>query len=70
VAPSSKQDREAREARGRVRAYQARTAVNEHQQKRRTRDNVLAGGISVLVLAVLIGAQLFYFSGGPGTPEK
>jgi peptidyl-prolyl cis-trans isomerase B (cyclophilin B) len=69
VAPSSKQDREAREARGRVRAYQARTAVNEHQQKRRTRDNVLAGGISVLVLAVLIGAQLFYFSGGPGTPE-
>jgi peptidyl-prolyl cis-trans isomerase B (cyclophilin B) len=69
VAPSNKQDREAREARGRVRAYQARKAVNEHQGKRRTRDNIIAGGILVLVLAVLVGAQLFYFNGGPGTPE-
>jgi peptidyl-prolyl cis-trans isomerase B (cyclophilin B) len=69
VVPSTKQEREAREARGRVRAYQARKAVNEHQQKRRVRDNILAGGILVLVLVVLIGAQLFYFGGGPGTPE-
>ncbi|MGY4856996.1 peptidylprolyl isomerase [Cryobacterium sp. AP23] len=69
MAPSNKQDREAREARGRVRAYQARKAVNEHQGKRRMRDNILAGGILVLVLAVLVGAQLFYFNGGPGTPE-
>lgn len=69
MAPSTKQDREAREARGRVRAYQARKAVNEHQQKRRMRDNILAGGILVLVLAVLVGAQLFYFGGGPGTVD-
>jgi peptidyl-prolyl cis-trans isomerase B (cyclophilin B) len=69
VAPSSRQEREAREARGRVRAYQARKAVNEHQGKRRTRDNVVAGAILVLVLAVLVGAQIFYFSGGPGTPD-
>ncbi|TFD93968.1 peptidylprolyl isomerase [Cryobacterium lactosi] len=69
MAPSSKQEREAREARGRVRAYQARKAVNEHQAKRRTRDNILAGSILVVVLAVLVGAQLFYFGGGPGTPE-
>jgi peptidyl-prolyl cis-trans isomerase B (cyclophilin B) len=69
VAPSTKQERVAREARGRARAFQARKAVNEHQQKRRVRDNILAGGILVLVLAVLVGAQLLYFGVGPGTPE-
>jgi peptidyl-prolyl cis-trans isomerase B (cyclophilin B) len=69
VAPNTKQDRADREARGRVRAFQARKAVNEHQQKRRVRDNILAGGILVLVLAVLVGAQLLYFGVGPGTPE-
>ena len=69
MAPSSKQDREAREARGRVRAYQARQTVHTLQGKRRVRDNVLAGSILVVVLAVLVGAQLFYFGGGPGTPE-
>jgi len=69
VAQSPKQEREAREARGRVRAYQARKAVNEHQAKRRVRDNIIAGGVLVLVLAVLVGAQLFYFGGGPGTPD-
>lgn len=69
MAPSNKQDRETREARGRVRAYQARQAVHVHQQKRRIRDNALAGGILVVVLAVLVGAQVFYFNGGPGTPE-
>jgi peptidyl-prolyl cis-trans isomerase B (cyclophilin B) len=65
VAPSSKQEREAR---ARVRAYQARRAVNEHQKKRRSRDNLLAGIGLAVVLVVAIGAQLFFFNGGPGTP--
>jgi len=65
VAPSSKQEREAR---ARVRAYQARRAVNEHQKKRRTRDNLLAGIGVAVVLVVAIGAQVFFFNGGPGTP--
>jgi peptidyl-prolyl cis-trans isomerase B (cyclophilin B) len=69
VAPSSKQEREAREARGRVRAFQARKAVNEHQQKRRVRDNVVAGALAALVLALVVGAQLFYLNGGPGTAD-
>jgi peptidyl-prolyl cis-trans isomerase B (cyclophilin B) len=69
VAPSSKQEREAREARGRVRAFQARKAVNEHQQKRRVRDNIIAGAALLVVLVLLVGAQLFYFNGGPGTPS-
>jgi peptidyl-prolyl cis-trans isomerase B (cyclophilin B) len=65
VAPSSKQEREAR---ARVRAYQARRAVNEHQTKRRRRDNLLAGIGLAVVLVVAVGAQLFFFNGGPGTP--
>jgi peptidyl-prolyl cis-trans isomerase B (cyclophilin B) len=65
VASSSKQEREAR---ARVRAYQARRAVNDHQKKRRTRDNLIAGVGLAVVLVVAIGAQVFFFNGGPGTP--
>lgn len=69
MAPSNKQDREARESRGRVRAYQARQAVHAQQGKRRLRDNILTAGILVVVLVVLVAAQIFYFNGGPGTAE-
>lgn len=68
MAPNYKQDREARQARARVRAYQARRTVHEHQQKRRIRDNVLAAVGLAVVLVVAVGAQLFFFNGGPGTP--
>jgi peptidyl-prolyl cis-trans isomerase B (cyclophilin B) len=68
VVPNNKQNREAREARTRVRGYQARRAVHEHQQKRRLRDNVLASVGLGVVLLLAIGAQLFFFNGGPGTP--
>ncbi|MEO6201240.1 MAG: peptidylprolyl isomerase [Cryobacterium sp.] len=67
MVPSSKQDREAREAKARVRGYQARRAVHEQQVKRRRRDNVVAAiGLGV-VLVVAVGAQLLFFNGGPGT---
>lgn len=67
MVPSTKQDREAREARARVRGYQARRAVHERQVKRRKRDNVVAAiGLGV-VLVLAVGAQLLYFNGGPGT---
>ena len=68
MAPNNKQDRQAREARARVRGYQARRAVHEHQQKRRIRDNVLAAVGLAVVLVVAVGAQLFFFNSGPGTP--
>jgi peptidyl-prolyl cis-trans isomerase B (cyclophilin B) len=68
VVPNNKQNRETREARTRVRGYQARRAVHEHQQKRRLRDNVLASVGLGVVLLLAIGAQLFFFNGGPGTP--
>ncbi|TFC03282.1 peptidylprolyl isomerase [Cryobacterium mannosilyticum] len=68
MAPNKKQDRETREARSRVRAYQARRAVHEHQEKRRVRDNVLAGAGVTVVIVLAILAQVFFFNGGPGTP--
>jgi len=43
--------------------------VHEHQQKRRVRDNLIAGGGLLLVLTLIVVAQVFYFNGGPGTPE-
>ena len=69
MAPSNKQDREARETRARVRGYQARRAVHEHQVKRRARDNVIAASALVVVLVLAVCAQLFFFNGGPGTPD-
>ncbi|TFD45193.1 peptidylprolyl isomerase [Cryobacterium frigoriphilum] len=68
MAQNYKPEREAREERGRVRGYQARRAVHDNQLSRRKRDNILAGAGLVVVLTLLVGAQVFYFSGGPGTP--
>jgi len=62
-------DRQAREERARLRTYQARQEVHVRKQRRRTRDNVIAVVSVVIVLALATAAQLFYFSGGPGTPE-
>ncbi|MGN6125456.1 MAG: peptidylprolyl isomerase, partial [Humibacter sp.] len=61
-------DREARQARERLRAYQARQAVHDHRRKRRVRDNLIAGGVVVVVLALAVVLQLTYFSAGPGKP--
>ena len=62
-------DRQAREERARLRTYQARQEVHVRKHRRRTRDNVIAVIALVVVLALATAAQLFYFSGGPGTPE-
>lgn len=62
-------DRQAREERARLRTYQARQEVHRRSVRRRTRDNVIAGIGLVVVLALATGAQLLYFSGGPGAPE-
>lgn len=68
MAPSKNTEREAREARERLRRYNARQAVHENQLKRRKRDNYWAVGVVVVVAALATVAQLFYFNGGPGTP--
>ncbi|PJJ63111.1 peptidylprolyl isomerase [Compostimonas suwonensis] len=69
MAPSKQNDREGRQARERLRAYQARQSVHEHRIKRRVRDNVIAGAALLVVLVIAVGAQVVYFTGGPGAPE-
>jgi peptidyl-prolyl cis-trans isomerase B (cyclophilin B) len=65
VAPS-RQDREARQARERLRAYEARQEVHRRQGGRRRRDNIIAI-VGVLVVATLAAlTQVYYFSAGPG----
>ena len=67
--PSSRRDREAREAKERQRRYAARQQVHEHKIARRKRDNLLAAGTLVLVAALATVAQLLYFGDGPGAPS-
>lgn len=64
----TRNDRESREARERLRVYQARQTVHQGQRTRRLRDNVLAA-VGVLVLVGLAStAQVLYFTSGPGAP--
>jgi peptidyl-prolyl cis-trans isomerase B (cyclophilin B) len=69
VAPSKNTEREVREARDRLRRYNARQAVHAHRIKRRRRDNVIAVVGLVVIAALATTAQVFYFSSGPGAPE-
>ncbi|SDS65369.1 peptidylprolyl isomerase [Microterricola viridarii] len=64
MASNPKQDREAR---ARLRAYQARQAVHERRTTRRARDNWIAAIALVVILVLAVGAQLLFFNGGPGT---
>jgi peptidyl-prolyl cis-trans isomerase B (cyclophilin B) len=69
VAPSKNTEREAREARDRLRRYNARQSVHTHQVKRRSRDNVIALVALVVVAALATVTQIYYFSSGPGAPK-
>jgi peptidyl-prolyl cis-trans isomerase B (cyclophilin B) len=66
VAPNKPNDREARQARERLRAYQARQTVHGTKVKRRKRDNWIAGVGVVIIVALAVGTQLLYFGTGPG----
>ncbi|MGJ4843824.1 peptidylprolyl isomerase [Leifsonia sp. Le1] len=67
MAPNKQNDREARQARERLRAYQARQTVHEKKVKRRVRDNWIAGVAVLIVVVLAIGTQLLFFA-KPGTP--
>lgn len=66
MAPSKQNDRDARQARERLRAYQARQTVHDQKLRRRKRDNWIAGIAVVVVVALAVATQLLYFTGGPG----
>lgn len=61
-------DRQSREQRERSRAYQARQELHRRQGRRRTRDNVLALVVGLVVIGAAVGLQTVYFVAGPGAP--
>ena len=65
---TKRSDREAREARERLRTYTARQQVHERQTTRRRVDNLAAVAAVVVVASLAAVGQVFYFNGGPGTP--
>ncbi|MCI0155700.1 peptidylprolyl isomerase [Leifsonia shinshuensis] len=62
MAPSKQNDRDARQARERLRAYQARQTVHEEKVKRRRRDNWIGGIAVIVIVALAIGTQLLFFA--------
>ena len=65
---SKNQERAAREARERLKAYSARQEVHAHANKRRFRDNLIAIIGVVIVAGLAAATQIFYFTAGPGAP--
>lgn len=66
MAPSKNAEREAREARDRLRRYNARQTVHARQIRRRRRDNLFAVAGIIVVAAIATVTQVAYFSTGPG----
>ncbi|MBO1738508.1 peptidylprolyl isomerase [Leifsonia sp. TF02-11] len=62
MSPSNQNAREARQARERLRAYQARQAVHEQKHRRRRRDNWISGFAVVVIVGLAAATQLLYFS--------
>ncbi len=61
-------DRQSREARERLKRYEARQQLHERQTRRRVRDNVVAVIGVLAVVSLAAGTQVYYFSAGPGMP--
>lgn len=62
-------DRSSREARQRARIYRARQELHLAQSRRRRRDNLVAAVVGGVITLAAIGAQIGYFTVGPGAPE-
>ncbi len=68
MAPSKNAERDAREARDRLRRFTARQTVHGRQVARRRRDNVIAIAGVIVIAALATLTQVFYFTAGPGMP--
>jgi hypothetical protein len=66
---SGGKDRSSREARERARIYQARQELHASEKRRRTRDNIVAAVAGGVIVLAAVGAQVVYFTAGPGAPE-
>jgi peptidyl-prolyl cis-trans isomerase B (cyclophilin B) len=69
VARLSARDRAEREARKRSRSYAIRQEVHAERGRRRRRDDVVAAIVFVVAVGLAAGAQVGYFTAGPGAPE-
>lgn len=68
MAQRTSRSRADREARRRSRAYQVRQAVHADRGRRRRRDDVVAGIVFVVVVALAALTQVGYSTIGPGRP--
>ncbi|QNE46898.1 peptidylprolyl isomerase [Glaciihabitans sp. INWT7] len=68
MSASKNAERDAREARERLRRYNARQSVHNLQVSRRRRDNIIAIVGVVVIAALATLTQVFYFTAGPGMP--
>lgn len=68
MARSKSSEREARQARERLRTYTARQQVHNTATRRRQRDNLIAVVVTVAIVALVTVAQLLYFDGEPSAP--
>ena len=69
MARSRNAEREAREARERLRRFNARQGTHALQVSRRRRDNILAITAAIIIATLAAVTQVIYFSAGPGVPE-
>lgn len=58
----------ARESRERARLYQARQDFQASVERRRRRDNLVAGVAGGALILAVIGGQVAYYTVGPGQP--
>ncbi|RAZ34677.1 dioxygenase [Microbacterium sp. SMR1] len=63
-----RKNRDDRAAHERARLYAARREYHDGLARRRSRDNVIAAIAGGVLILAAIGAQVAYFTAGPGAP--
>ncbi|MCM3696675.1 dioxygenase [Microbacterium oleivorans] len=69
MAAGRSKGRDSAQERERARVYEARRRFHASVDQRRRRDNLIAGVAGGLLIVALLGAQVAYYTVGPGTPE-
>lgn len=69
MAKLSAREKAEREARKRARSFSIRQQVHELRGRRRRRDDIVAAIVFVVVVGLATGAQVGFFTAGPGAPK-